>query len=79
VLSAASVEAAATALDGLPPIGRDNPGRRGGRRRHGEHRTAQAGWLPTLERFRDPSSGRLMRVWIDPADASRHYVAEATR
>jgi hypothetical protein len=78
VLSAASVGKAATALEGLPSISDTNSGRRGGRRRHGEHRAAQPGWLPTLERFRDPSSGRLMRVWIDPADASRHYVAEAT-
>jgi hypothetical protein len=76
VLSAASAGEAAAALEGLPPIGKADSGRRGGRRRHGEHRTAEPGWLPTLERFRDPSSGRLMRVWIDPADASRHYVGE---
>jgi hypothetical protein len=32
--------------------------------------------LPTSERFRDPPSGALMRVWFDPTDHSRHYVAE---
>ena len=37
---------------------------------------AQAGWRPTPERFRDPTTERVMRVWIDPADGSRHYVAE---
>jgi hypothetical protein len=29
----------------------------------------------TDERFRDQSSG-MMRVWVDPADASRHYVPD---
>ena len=36
-----------------------------------------AGWIPTTERFRDPTTRRLMRVWVDPTDATRHYVAEA--
>ena len=36
-----------------------------------------AGWVPTPERFRDPSTRAIMRVWIDPADLSRHYVPEA--
>lgn len=48
-------------------------------RRHGEARRAQPGWRPTTERFRDPSTQRLMRVWIDPGDASRHYVPEDGR
>jgi hypothetical protein len=33
--------------------------------------------VPTSERFRDPSSGTIMRVWVDPADDSRHYVPDA--
>ncbi|HWD10075.1 MAG TPA: hypothetical protein VHA57_13390 [Actinomycetota bacterium] len=45
-------------------------------RRHGESVVPAAGWQPSAESFRDPSSGRLMRVWIDPADGSRHYVPE---
>lgn len=32
--------------------------------------------MPTGERFRDPSSGKITRVWVDPADGSRHYVPE---
>jgi uncharacterized protein DUF1707 len=46
------------------------------RGRHGQSTTPDAGWLPTAERFRDPSSGTIMRVWVDPADDSRHYVPD---
>jgi len=35
-----------------------------------------AGWIPTNERFRDPSTSTVMRVWVDPSDQSRHYVPE---
>jgi hypothetical protein len=44
--------------------------------RHGESPVPAGHWEPTEEVFRDPSSGRRMRVWIDPGDASRHYVPE---
>lgn len=47
-----------------------------GLRRHGESPVAAEGWQPTQESFRDPSTGRIMRVWIDPRDGSRHYVPE---
>jgi hypothetical protein len=47
------------------------------RRGHGEAEQAQPGWRPTPERFRDPTTDRIMRVWIDPADGARHYVAES--
>jgi hypothetical protein len=33
-----------------------------GLRRHGESPVAAPGWVPTEESFRDPSSGRIMRV-----------------
>jgi hypothetical protein len=46
-------------------------------RRHGESQVPQEGWQRTDEVFRDPSTNRLMRVWIDPMDGSRHYVPEA--
>lgn len=46
------------------------------RRRHGESGGAQPDWLPTSERFLDPSTDRLMRVWLDPATRTRHYVPE---
>jgi len=47
-----------------------------GLRRHGESPAAAPGWVPTEESSRDPSTGRIMRVWIDPADGSRRYVPE---
>ena len=46
-------------------------------RRHGESAVPAASWQRTDEVFRDPSSGRVMRVWHDPSDGSRHYVPEA--
>ena len=52
------------------------PGLRGQRRRYAQQAAPAAGWVPTPERFRDPSTRAIIRVWIDPADLSRHYVAE---
>ncbi len=82
LLGAATVEQATAALEGLPPLAESapEPQRRWWRRltggRHAQSDAAQAGWLPTGERFRDPSSGRLMRVWVDPVCARRHYVPD---
>jgi hypothetical protein len=42
---------------------------------HGESAAAGADWSPTNERFRDPRSQRIMRVWVDPA-GGRHYVPD---
>jgi DNA-binding SARP family transcriptional activator len=51
--------------------------RRGIRRgRHGQTRQPEPSWVPTAERFRDPPTGVIMRVWIDPSDESRHYVPD---
>jgi len=47
-------------------------------RRHGESDVPAGNWQRTDELFRDPSSGRLMRVWIDPTDGTRHYVPEGS-
>jgi hypothetical protein len=44
--------------------------------RHGHAEVPAAHWRRTDEVFRDPSSGRPPRVWIDPTDQSRHYVPE---
>jgi hypothetical protein len=44
--------------------------------RYGESDLPAASWQRTDEVFRDPSSGRIMRVWHDPADGTRHYVPE---
>ena len=44
--------------------------------RHGESSVPAESWQRTDEVFRDPSSGRLMRVWFDDTDGSRHYVPD---
>ena len=63
------------ALADLPPLpapSRGRPRRRG----HNEAQTPAADWQPTPERFRDPRTGDIMRVWVDAA-GGRHYVAES--
>jgi hypothetical protein len=45
-------------------------------RRHGESALPAEGWQRTDEVFVDPTTNRRMRVWFDPRDGSRHYVAE---
>jgi uncharacterized membrane protein len=42
-------------------------------RRHGEVSRPDADWTPTDEVFNDPSTNRVMRVWIDTT-GKRHYV-----
>ena len=44
-------------------------------RRHGESVGPEPGWQATDEVFSDPSTNRLMRVWVDSA-GDRHYVVE---
>src|SRR5262245_23458939 len=62
-------EAALADLPALVPVPSPPPKRRRRwGRRHGEAEEAQPGWRPTPERFHDPTTGRVMRVWIDPAD-----------
>ena len=46
-------------------------------RRHAESDLPSDSWTRTDEVFRDPSTGRIMRVWVDPIDGSRHYVPDA--
>lgn len=79
VLAAEFADEAAGALDGLPSLVPPRPqGRaRRGRRGHGQAARPEPGWVPTDERFRDPTSKVIMRVWLDPADQSRHYIPEA--
>jgi hypothetical protein len=58
--------------------GRDAGGT-GGRPRRGRYAESAGpgpGWVPTQERFRDPASGKIIRVWVDPANQARHYVPE---
>ena len=65
------------ALAGLPPLAAPAPPKRRWGRRHGEADTADPSWVPTKERFVDPTTQRVMRVWVDPGDHSRHYLADA--
>lgn len=83
VLAASYQDEADQALVGLPAIASGTavtapPPRRGllPRRGHAESAHPSPGWVQTSERFRDPSSGQIMRVWVDPADGSRHYVPD---
>jgi hypothetical protein len=76
VLSAELTDEAAAAMDGLPPLAAPASAKRPKARRHAQETAPDPGWLPTSERFRDPSSGQIMRVWIDPADQTRHYVPD---
>ena len=86
VLAAAYLDEADLALAELPAIAGGARGvavteqapRRGllSRRGHAESAQPAAGWVQTAERFRDPSTGVIMRVWVDPADGSRHYVPD---
>ena len=66
-----------TAGTGIPAAPGAGPPRRARRRRgHAHADQPAAGWIPTNERFRDPSTSTVLRVWVDPADQSRHYVPE---
>jgi len=79
VLSAQYLDEAAAAVADLPGLsapGRATPRRVKRRRGHAHADQPAAGWIPTDERFRDPTTRAVMRVWIDPADQSRHYVPE---
>ena len=87
VLAAEYSDEAMAAVADLPLLaggrGAGGPGGPGGprtplgqRRRHAQAATPGPGWMPTPERFRDPSTKKIMRVWIDPADGSRHYVPD---
>ena len=71
-------EQASALLADLPPLSSPPAplGRRRSRSRpHGEVTTPEPGWNPTDERFRDPRSQRILRVWVDSA-GGRHYVPE---
>jgi hypothetical protein len=86
VLAARYADEAAAAVTGLPQLtgsehatpGAAAPGQARRRRRgHAQAATPDPGWVPTDERFRDPTTRVVMRVWVDPADLSRHYVPDS--
>jgi hypothetical protein len=68
-------EEATALLDDLPPLPGQSqiPSWRG--RPHGEADRPEVDWQPTNERFRDPRTKRVMRVWVD-TDGGRHYVPD---
>ncbi len=76
VLAAQFADDAAAAVADLPALAPSGTARRPRRRGHGQAVEPGAGWVPTSERFRDPASRVIMRVWTDPSDQSRHYVPE---
>jgi hypothetical protein len=80
VAAAETHEEAAQVMVDLPEVEADSGPRPQERRPrwgrgHGEADAPQADWAPTGERFRDPKSGRVMRVWVD-ASGGRHYVVD---
>jgi hypothetical protein len=80
VLAANFVDEAAGAVADLPELVTPGSVGRGPRRRgHGQAARPEPGWVPTSERFRDPTSGVVIRVWLDPAakpGAERRYVPD---
>ncbi|MGO9901534.1 MAG: DUF1707 domain-containing protein [Solirubrobacteraceae bacterium] len=78
VAEAQTREDAAAVLADLPPLPASTrrPRRLGAQRGHGDADTPGPDWTPTPERFRDPRSERIMRVWIDTG-GGRHYVPDA--
>jgi hypothetical protein len=77
VAEAQTREEAAVAVDDLPALSaipEPTPRPRRGRG-HGEADKPAPDWRPTSERFRDPRTRRVLRVWVDAA-GERHYVAE---
>jgi hypothetical protein len=78
VYAAQSRDQVAAVIGDLPPLdpGRPPPPRLWRRGGHGEADEPGLGWLATDERFRDPRTRRIMRVWVDPASGARHYVPD---
>lgn len=80
VLAADFVDEAAGAVADLPELVAPGSADRGPRRHgHGQAPRPEPGWVPTSERFRDPTSGVVMRVWLDPAakpGTERRYVPD---
>jgi len=80
VANAETDEEAAGALADLPPLPPEQPppARPRWGRGHGDVDAPGPGWQPTNERFRDPRTDRVMRVWVDPG-GGRHYVPDDSR
>ena len=74
-------EEAGAVMADLPPLaaepgGDESTGRRWGRGHgHGASERPKPEWRPTSERFRDPGTDAVLRVWLD-GDGGRHYVVD---
>ncbi len=79
VAGATTREEAAVVLTDLPALPGDQAGPSRERPRwgrgHGDADAPHASWRPTSERFRDPRTNQVMRVWED-AGGGRHYVPD---
>jgi hypothetical protein len=80
--AAGTQERAAEVMADLPPAEPEvGAGPTSARRRprwgrgHAEADRPSPDWRPTNERFRDPKTERVMRVWVDAA-GGRHYVGD---
>lgn len=83
VLAAQYAEDAEPAVADLPELaGPSAAGRVGAKRPrksgHAHAAKPAAGWVPTDERFRDPTTRVIMRVWLDPSTRpeTRWYVPD---
>ncbi len=79
VAGATTREEAAAVVTDLPALPGDGAGPTRDRPRwgrgHGDADAPHPGWRPTNERFRDPRTNQVMRVWED-AGGTRHYVPD---
>ena len=75
VVGAQTRAEAEAAIADLPPLAPPPQRTQRWGRGHGHADAPEPGWQPTGERFRDPRSGKVMRVWVDRA-GGRHYVVD---
>jgi Domain of unknown function (DUF1707) len=86
VLAATYLDEADAAVADLPQVAgpaagppAPGPAPRPRRRGHAQAARPGAGWVRTGERFRDPTSKVIMRVWVDPSTdpETRHYLPDS--
>lgn len=77
IVAAQTREEAAAVMADLPPLAAEArpEGRPRWGRGHGDADSPAPDWQATSERFRDPRTNRIMRVWVDTG-GGRHYVAD---